>query len=103
MQLNINRGVYAMINWDISEKDLDLIDNIVERIESNTSLHFKPTRMTMIMDLNAVHSSSPLDLDGLLNSEPFDFYHDICGIINNINRTNGKLENCFVPRYSKRS
>ena len=56
-----------------------------------------------MMDVNACHSNgNPLDLDGLLNADDFNFAHDVFGIRRHIDRETGTLGNCFVPRYSLR-
>lgn len=60
------------------------------------------------MDIVATHMNGcPLDLQGLLDAEAFDFSHDICGIARHLDRdddspTGGQLLNCFRPRYAKR-
>lgn len=40
----------------------------------------------------------PLDFQKLLDAPQADFTHDILGIIGNINRETGKLDNFFDPR-----
>lgn len=52
------------------------------------------------MDLDSVPE---LDLEGLLKAKPFDFAHDICGIIRHMDRSSypGKLTDCFVPRFAR--
>lgn len=55
------------------------------------------------MDLVACHSNGcPLDFNALLFFSDFDRMHDITGIRHNIDRTTGKLENCFVPRCARK-
>lgn len=55
------------------------------------------------MDITAAHANgNPLRLDDLLSADEFNFSHDVFGIRRHINRETGKLENCFVPRFSKR-
>jgi NAD+ synthase len=41
-----------------------------------------------------------LNLEGLLNADDFNFSHDICGIHNNLDRENKKLNNNFLPRFA---
>lgn len=57
---------------------------------------------SLSMDLESVPE---LDLPKLLNAPRFDFIHDICGIVRNMDRSNypGKLMNCFWPRCAKQS
>lgn len=57
-------------------------------------------RMSLIMDLQAVHKQFNLNLNEFLNANDFDFTHDIMGIQHNINRETKELENCFLPRFS---
>lgn len=60
------------------------------------------SRLDFLMDLDACHSNGcPLDFNALLFFSDADRVHDIIGIRRNINRTTGKLENCFVPRCAK--
>jgi hypothetical protein len=55
------------------------------------------------MDIEACHcNGNPLDLAALLAAPTTDFMHDVFGIMANINRETGTLENCFSPRYSKK-
>lgn len=55
--------------------------------------------LSLIMDIDAVNSNGcKLSLERLLTFPDFDFYHDVLGIQNNLNRETGKLENCFFPR-----
>jgi hypothetical protein len=52
------------------------------------------------MDLSAVHVHCPLRLVDLLTADDFNFAHDLSGIRQHINRTTGKLENHFLPRFA---
>jgi hypothetical protein len=52
------------------------------------------------MDLAAVHALNPLRLQELAEADDGNFFHDMGGIAKNLNRRTGRLENCFVPRYS---
>ena len=56
--------------------------------------------LTVIFDLTSVNLHTPLQLKELLNSDEFNFTHDVFGIINHINRETGKLENSFQPRFA---
>ena len=59
--------------------------------------------LSVMMDIEACHNGNPLMLAELLNADVWDFAHDVFGIQENIDRTTGKLMNCFVPRYSVRT
>jgi hypothetical protein len=58
-------------------------------------------RMSMMMDIEAVHAEIGLRLDDLLKADDFNFGHDIIGIQQNIDRENKKLNNHFLPRFAK--
>lgn len=56
------------------------------------------------MDVCATHlNGCPLRLDDLAGtSDEFSFVHDIFGIRRHLNRETGKLENHFLPRFSRK-
>jgi hypothetical protein len=55
------------------------------------------------MDLTACHANGcPLDLPKLLAAPDGDFGHDVYGIRRFIDRSTGKLMECFVPRCAAR-
>ncbi len=84
-----------MINWMITKENLQKIGKICDRDRAK----IERPRMDLIMDLSATHSNGcPLDFDKLLGFDDFDFYHDIYGIVKHLDRTTGKLQNCFLPR-----
>lgn len=57
-----------------------------------------PVRLTL--DLSAVKTLIPnICFKALLESEDDDFAHDIFGVVKNLNRETGHLENNFLPRY----
>ena len=58
-------------------------------------------RMSLMMDIEAVHAEIGLRLDDLLKADNFNFAHDIVGIQQNIDRENKKLNHCFLPRFAK--
>lgn len=61
------------------------------------------TRMDCDMDITACHcNGNTLNLAALLVADDFNFSHDVSGIASNLNRQTGKLENCFVPRFTVR-
>ena len=88
-----------VVNFATSTREMNLISLIVKRayklwkIEDTLSLN---------MDITATHcNGTPLDLSKLLAADEFNFGHDIFGIMNHINRDNGQLEDCFLPRCSR--
>lgn len=87
-----------IIDWKKIKKDeMLLIRDIVKRARTIDS---KINGLCLDMDISACHISNPLKLSELLAADDFNFCHDIFGISRNINRTNGQLENCFLPRFS---
>lgn len=54
------------------------------------------------MDIEKVDENVGLNLEGLYSADDANFAHDIVGIQNNINRSTGKLENHFLPRYASK-
>lgn len=83
------------VNFDCSHEECMLLDEITDRALGNIKLK-------MGMDIIACHANGcQLDLKKLLTFEDADFFHDINGISEHINRNTGKLENFFLPRCAK--
>ena len=92
-----------MINWKTDKTSRRKIIAIAERFLPLYQKLYdeKPPTMDTIMDIAAAHlNGCPLKLDELLHADDFNFLHDVFGIMNNINRQTGKLENNFLPRYA---
>ena len=86
------------MNWEINNADANMIDKIVDRA---TTERPNRDRLDTELDLTACHlNGCPLDLGKLLDAGGVDFWHDIHGINEHIDRQTGKLRNCFVPRCS---
>lgn len=58
-------------------------------------------RMNLWMDLENAHKDVGLALDKLLEADDLNFAHDVMGIQKHMNRSTGKLEDFFVPRYAQ--
>lgn len=92
----------SKINWEASEAEIDLIRRIAKRAvvdygKAGVKLDFLDT----FMDVSATHCNGcPLRLEEFLAADDFNFAHDITGIARHINRNTGKLEKCFLPRFS---
>ena len=87
-----------MIDWSrITKEESKTIHKAVARA---VKLIPQLKMMDVEMDISAVHIKEKLNLNKLFSFPDFDFVHDIVGISNNINRTTGTLENCFLPRCS---
>lgn len=88
-----------MINWKVNDKDDKLIKAIAKRVMRVSNLDWDMTHI--IMDLTACHlNGCPLDLEAMKNGSDFDLMHDVLGINHHLNRDNGTLENCFLPRFA---
>lgn len=57
-------------------------------------------RLSLIMDLEVADNEFNLRLEELLKTDEFNFGHDVVGIQQNMDRTNRKVVNHFVPRYA---
>jgi hypothetical protein len=87
-----------MLNFSSSKQEVMLISNIADKA---ISLGINRPKLELLMDIEATHcNGNPLNLNGLYNAKDSDLLHDVSGIIYNLNRKTGKLENCFSPRYS---
>lgn len=89
-----------MIKWNefkTTHEEYMLIQEIVRR-----AIRLYPSfdTMSLSMDLDCAFNHVGLDLPKLLTSDKGDFLHDVNGIVTNINRITGNLENCFLPRAS---
>ncbi len=82
-----------------TREDHDTMSSIANRA-IKLGINFHADKMCLMMDLECVHESTPLNLDRLLAADELNFTHDICGIQNHLNRTTRQLEDCFVPRLS---
>lgn len=93
-----------IVRFDVSRADIRLINAIVDRaFRSGSPLKERKgdDRTDLSMDITACHRNGcRLDLVKLLGFDEFNFWHDIGGIRNCINRRTGKLENHFLPRCS---
>jgi len=58
-----------------------------------------PDAVSLAMDITACHANGcPLELETLYKFDDFNFVHDVSGIRNTLNRSNGELTNNFLPR-----
>lgn len=83
-----------MIKFTATRAEFELITKILKRANLGLVQH----RETM-MDLEACHSNGcPLDFQILLGFPSMDFWHDINGIAEHIDRETGKVSKNFSPR-----
>lgn len=89
-----------MIQFNTSKFEHKLIVKIAQRavaIADNyeTEYDFKMA----LMDITACHCNGcELDLNKLLEAPDSDFIHDVFGIRRHIDRSTGRLGDCFLPR-----
>lgn len=94
----------SRINWNTTKAEDAIIQKIMERAVKLARKHnVEYEGSDVMMDITACHmNGTPLDLKKLLNADDANFAHDVWGIRRHINRENGKIENCFVPRMAAR-
>ena len=90
------RKLHSSWRKPIKQQDSRLIMEIAKR--ATEELPYQ--RITVAMDLEAVHERTPLDLDRLRDAPLGDFIHDIVGIYRHLDRPTGKL-GVFSPRFTK--
>ena len=91
------------MKFDLSRDEFDHVLKIARRAEALfEAAGINQTFQDTVMDVSACHANgTPLMLAELSEAKGYDFAHDILGIRRHIDRNNGKLLNCFVPRYAK--
>ena len=90
------------ISFKVSKDDARLISMIVDREAARSPVQFD--RMSMEMDITACHANGcPLKLVELLTADEFNFTHDVYGIHRHLDRTTGKLLDCFLPRFAEKN
>jgi len=86
--------------FNTSIDDHNIIDQIADRIMGSPHSPYE-NKTSAIIDLALTHAlACPLNLRGLLAARDADFFHDIFGIAAHLNRTNGKFEPLFEPRFA---
>lgn len=90
------------VSFDRTLQERETIRKIAERAV-NSSLSSYSSALDIEMDVTAVHANGcPLKLDELLAADDFNFLHDIYGIRRHLDRETGQLQNCFMPRFTRR-
>src|SRR4051812_18841212 len=85
----------------VTRDEMVVIMRIVARAFEQIPTLKKYGKLSLLMDLEACQADVPLGLEQLLLASPFDFAHDVVGIINHMDRQTKKLSGCFLPRYAK--
>lgn len=94
----------AQISFDVSSEEGKTIGKIVTRARKMyAEAHGENLdRLGVEMDITACHANgTPLRLQELLDADAFNFAHDVFGIRRHIDRSTGKMLNCFVPRFAR--
>lgn len=87
----------------LTREDRETVRRIVERASTMfDTFGVKLDRLSLSMDLCAVHAERPLDFEALLAADGPNFTHDIGGIMKHMDRETGTLRDCFVPRFARR-
>jgi hypothetical protein len=91
------------IKWRTTKASSLLIHRIVERAVAEKLIRgSKLVKTNLEMDITAVHlNDMQLRLRDLVVAPTSDFGHDVLGIRRYVDRTTGKLTDCFVPRYAR--
>ena len=87
----------------INQKLMDQ-DKLIFKIAKRGYPFFKGSNVSLldlILDISSVNTNYGLRLEEFLKSDSINFLHDLFGIYNNLNRKTKKLDNCFVPRFTK--
>jgi hypothetical protein len=89
-------------SFAVSRADHLLIAQIAERaLPLYQIVGDEKPAMHALMDLTACHANGcRLRLTDLLAADEVNFAHDIFGIRRHLDRTTGKLLDCFVPRFA---
>jgi hypothetical protein len=87
------------MNTHTSKLEFDYIMKIADRaLPLYAEVNLPDSKLTISMDLEFAHASSPIDLAALLVADDQTFNHDVLGIRRHMNRKTCKLEGCFGPR-----
>jgi hypothetical protein len=90
------------IRFAVAKHDAAIISQIVDRAQVIARRWRVPfDRTGAMMDITAVHvNDCPLRLEELASADDFNFVHDVFGVFRHIDRSTGRLRDCFVPRYA---
>lgn len=99
----VEREPIKAASFDVKTRtESHLIRKIVDRaMAMGGSVGRGMDRLEVEMDITAAHCNGcELKLHELLQADDFNFSHDVFGIQRHINRTTGKLEDHFLPRFA---
>ncbi len=88
------------VSFKVTPAEAAIITTIVDRVTAKLPETFSD-RQSLEMDITACHANGcKLRLAGLAEADEFNLIHDVGGIRQNIDRSTGKLQGHFLPRYS---
>lgn len=100
----------SRVKFDCTDDELALVEQIVDRakaggwVKGAKSPKHWYDGLTMRMDLIAVNANGcRMDFERMLAADDSNFLHDVAGIAKHLNRQTGKLGDCFMPRFHRRS
>lgn len=94
-------GKAKKINWNSTPAEHAIIMKIAKRAVALFSA-YELDLQSIQMDVSACHlNGTPLRLADLLAADDANFGHDIFGIQRSLDRTTGKLDPMFCPRFAK--
>ncbi len=67
-------------------------------IKQSTVINIQIERMSLFMDIDHATRQFKINPQSLLDLDHHNFTHDVFGIVSHMNRSNGLVEDCFVPR-----
>ncbi len=86
------------VSFNVTRDDREIISKIAFRA---VSFNATTSLLDYEMDVTEVHANDcPLNLQGLLAADNFNFIHDVFGIGRHLDRETGELTDCFRPRFS---
>lgn len=97
------QGIHCEVSFACSEADRKTIRTIARRARDLYLAHsIDRSALDIDMDLVATHcNGNPLRLADLLKADDFNLLHDVSGISHHLNRETGKLEDHFIPRFTR--
>lgn len=90
--------IFAPLTFEEESPVRDIVDRAVKMY---ASLQHEVTPLEVRMDLTAVHAHVPLDFAKLAGFSAADFGHDVLGIGRHLDRSTGRLTQCFLPRCAR--
>lgn len=75
---------------------------IIEQCADRAHERFNFRKESVVEDLTkCIEGGCDLDLERLLVADDFNFFHDISGIAIHLDPVTGKLDDMFLPRFTK--